>query len=50
MSRECDSPQFCFTGDLDWAPEPMVARHVALIDQDHNRLGHIMRYVLEAMK
>jgi len=24
MSRKCDSPQFCFTGDLDWASESMV--------------------------
>ncbi len=25
-----------------------IARQVALIDQDHNRLGHIMGYVLKA--
>ena len=32
MSGECEAPQFCFTGDLDWAPESMVDEVVSFFN------------------
>lgn len=32
--KKNDTPQFCFTGDLDWAPESMVNKIISFFDKE----------------
>jgi len=50
MLDECSEPLFCFTSDLDWAPESMTSELVAFFSDEHIPLTPFITHASDTIK
>jgi len=50
MLRECRDPVFCFTGDVDWAPEPMIDEFIRFFEDEKIPLTPFVTHKSDAVK